>query len=222
MRWYKLSGEGKSTEALTALAVNRLFDTFIAVAFGVFWLVGDLKHSLIRPAAFIVLLLIIFVAWLIATRFSPPVLGSLKTVSDSRFPMLKKAANYLDKLSATLKVYSRFSPLELLVLVTVGLSGELLNLLAYYLLIQSLKIPVPFTELGWMRSVFFLASLIPFTLAGGLGLREVSVVVLMSAFGIQADLAGAFAFLLYVRSVIVSLSGGVLELISFLPAKRLT
>ena len=222
MRWYKLSGEGKSAEALTALAVNRLFDTFIAVAFGIFWVVGSLEHSLISPAAFVVLLLIIFVAWLIATRFSPPVLNSIRAISDSRFPTLKKAANFLEKLSTALKVYSKFSPLELLALVMVGLSGEVLNLLAYFLLIRSLNIPIPFTELGWMRSIFFLASIIPLTLVGGLGLREVSVVVLMSAFGIQADLAAAYAFLLYVRSVIVSLAGGALELISFFPAKKLT
>ena len=222
MRWYKLSGEGKATEALTAVAVNRLFDTFIAIAFGMFWVIGDLEHSLIRPATFIVLLLIILFVWLIATRFLPPLLNWVQTKNEPRSPLLKKVPDFLGKLSTSLAVYSRFSALELLVLVAVGLSGELMNLLAYFLLIQSLRIRIPFTELGWMRSIFFLASLVPVTLVGGLGLREVSVVFLMSAFGIQADLAAAYAFLLYVRSVILSLGGGMIELISLLPAKRLS
>lgn len=222
MRWYKLSGEGKSTEALTAVAVNRLFDTFIAIAMGMFWLIGDLEHSLIRPATFIVLLLVILAVWLIATRFLRPMFNWAQPKIHPRSPLLKKIVNFLGKLFNSLAVYSRFSALELLVLVVVGLSGELMNLLAYFLLIQSLQIRIPFTELGWMRSIFFLASLIPLTLVGGLGLREVSVVVLMSAFGIPADLAAAYAFLLYVRSVILSLAGGMIELISLLPAKRLT
>ena len=220
MRWYKLSGEGKAAEALTAVAVNRLFDTFIAIAFGMFWLAGDLEHSLIRPATFVFLLLIILAVWLAATRFLPPALKWARTKTRSRSLLLNKAGEFLEKLSAALAVYSRFSMLELLVLVVVGLSGEFMNLLAYFLLIQSLRIPIPFTELGWMRSIFFLASLVPLTLVGGVGLREVSVVLLMSTFGVQADLAGAYAFLLYVRSVVLGLAGGMIELIALLPAKR--
>jgi len=220
MRWYKLSGDGKATEALTAVAVNRLFDTFIAIAFGMFWVIGSLEHSLIQPVTFIFLLIIILVVWLIVTRFLPPLLNWVQKRNQSRSPLLKQAGNFLGKLAFSLAVYSKFSAFELLVLIVVGLSGEVMNLLAYFLLIQSLQIQIPFTELGWMRSIFFMASLIPVTLVGGLGLRELSVVALMSAFGIPADLAGAYAFLLYVRSVILSLTGGMIELSSLLPAKR--
>ncbi len=96
---------------------------------------------------------------------------------------------------------------------------SIFRLAAYVFLALSIHIPVSFVDLGWMRSIFFLASLAPFTLAGGVGLREVSVVLVLSAFGVNADLAAAFSFLLYIRSVILSLIGGVIELVSLIVSK---
>jgi uncharacterized protein (TIRG00374 family) len=217
LRWYKLSGGGKSAEALTAVAINRLLDVFIAIVFGLFWAVGSLEESyLTRPVTFLAFLGVVVCLWLLGTRYAPLTLNRFKMkLESSPRSWLRKVADFVGRLSASLEVYSRFSALDLILLVSLGLVGELVGLLALVYLAQSLHIPVSFNELGWMKSIFFLVALTPFTLAGGLGLREVSVVLVLSAFGVSAGLAAAFSFLMYVRSVVISLIGGLLELLSF-------
>jgi uncharacterized protein (TIRG00374 family) len=216
LRWYKLSGGGKSAEALTAVTINRLIDVFIAVIFGLFWAVGSVDENyLTRPTTFMIFLGVVIALWLFGTRYAPGILKWLKNkIETSPRSWLRKVALFLERLADSLEVYSRFSVLELILLVSLGLIGELFSLLAMVYLAQSLNIPVSFSELGWMKSIFFLAALTPFTLVGGLGLREVSVVLVLSAFGISAGLAAAFSFLMYARSAVLSLFGGALELSS--------
>lgn len=216
MRWYRLSGNGKSAEALTAVAVNRLFDVFIAVIFGLFWILGKVNQAiLIQPVWFLLFLVAVLLLWFVLTHFSQPIIQRIQTwtVKSDR-AWVRKIGAYLGRLAASLQVYSGFSVRHLLFMIVIGLGSELLGVLGYYYLVLSIGVPIQFADLGWMRTIFFLVSLAPFTLTGGIGLREVSIVWVLTAIGIQADLAAAFSFLVYVRSVLMSLVGGLIELIS--------
>lgn len=217
LRWYKLSGGGKTAEALMAVTINRLLDVFIATLFGLFWAVGSLgKSYMSQPAAFIIFIAVVFLLWLIGTRYAPHILDQFKARFETNpRPWLRRVADFAGRLGTSLAAYSLLSMLDLGRLIVLGLAGEFVGLLALIYLAQSLQIPISLQELGWMKSIFFLAALTPFTLAGGLGLREVSVVMILSASGVSTGLATAFSFLLYARSIIISLVGGILELLSF-------
>lgn len=217
VRWYKLSSGGRSVEAFTTVSVNRLLDIFVAVLFGLFWAIGGIEESyLAQPFTFLVFLVIVILFWLLLTRSSPSLLDSLgsKLENDSH-PWLTKGTGLLKKLASSVKTYSQLPNADLGLLLGLGLAGELLNLVAVLHVAKSLNIPISLVDLGWMRSIFFLAALTPFTLAGGLGLREVSMILTLSAFGIPAVLATAFSFAMYVRGVLVSLFGGIIQLLSF-------
>ena len=216
MRWYKLSGDGKSAEALTAVAVNRLFDIFIAIVFGLFWLFGERNRSiLVQPVWIVLFLAFTLLLWLFITRYSHPILLWIRNITvDHQWVWLRKIGNYMGRLSAALLIYSRLKVYVLLSMIIIGLFSELIGVLSFYYLALSINLPIQFTNLGWMRSFFFLTSLTPFTLVGGIGLREVSIVWILTTIGIHADLATAYSFLSYVRSVLISLTGGLIELFS--------
>jgi hypothetical protein len=218
LRWYKISGGGKSAEALTAVTVNRLLDIFIAVIFGLFWALGSVQGNfMIQPVTFVAFLVGVVLLWVGGTRYAPPILDQIKNRFEcSPRGWLRKGGTFLGRFASSLDVYSQFSAFDLILLVSIGLIGELIGLLALVYLAQSLHIPVSFNELGWMRSIFFLAALAPFTLAGGLGLREVSVVLVLSAFGVSTGMSAAFSFLMYARSAILSLFGGLFDIVSLL------
>jgi len=216
MRWYKLSGDGKSAEALIAVAVNRLFDIFIAIVFGLFWVFGEKNTSiLVQPIWIFVFLVITLLLWLFVTRYSHPILLWIRSKTmDHQWNWLRKIGIYMERLSTSLLVYSKLKFHILLAMIILGLLSELVGLLSFYHLALSIDLPIQFTNMGWMRSIFFLTSLAPFTLMGGIGLREVSIVWVLAAVGVHADLATAYSFLSYARSVLVSLTGGLIELFS--------
>jgi uncharacterized protein (TIRG00374 family) len=216
MRWYKLSGDGKSAEALTAVAVNRLFDIFIAIVFGMFWVIGGSNQAiLVQPRWILLFLAIVLLLWLVVTRYSHPILLWIRRITEkTHWNWLRKVRGYMERLSSSLLVYSRLEIHTLLLITIIGLLSELIGVLSFYYLALSIGLQVSITNLGWMRSIFFLVSLAPFTLTGGIGLREVSIVWVLTAMGVHADLAVAFSFLVYARSAISSLTGGLIELIS--------
>jgi len=77
-----------------------------------------------------------------------------------------------------------------------------------------------FLEMGWIQAVVSLASQLPFTIGEGLGVREVTLVAVLSLFGINAAHALAFSFLIFIRNILIALMGGILEAIEALRARR--
>jgi uncharacterized membrane protein YbhN (UPF0104 family) len=65
--------------------------------------------------------------------------------------------------------------------------------------------------MGWVLAVVQLITQLPFTAASGLGVREVTLVALLTTMGVSADLALALSLLLLVRGVLIAMTGGVVE-----------
>ena len=80
---------------------------------------------------------------------------------------------------------------------------------------------VPFTALGWMRSIAMLVAILPFSVSG-LGLREGTLVALLGQRGVPADAALGYSLLVFGITVLsVALVGGVIEAIRWLrPLRR--
>jgi len=215
LRWYKLSPRGKGAEALSAITVNRVLDVFFAIFFGMIWMILGIDQSGKQYVILFSALILLIAGSFALLKISPRLAGWAKSREiSSKRKWVKMSFSFTSKVLDSLKVYKEFSAGELLFLIVILLFTEIIGLIGYILLARALSVPISFVDLGWMRSIFFLSALAPFTLAGGIGLREVSVVVVMSSFGISADKAAAFSFLLYARSVLLNLSGGFIELLS--------
>ena len=220
VKWYKLSSSGKEAEALSAIVFSRVWDLFIAIFWGMLWMLMGAKSDLIRPNFLAFFLFLSIVGWFFAMQMSPT-LGrwakSKALVSKQRISifLFSSTEKFFDALSG----YKNFSIKALSFLIIISFLKEIIALLAHTLLARSIGISISFVDLGWMRSIFFLSALAPFTMVGGVGLREVSIILVMSAFGIDAEVAAAYSFLLYARSVLLTLPGGAIELWSAFFAK---
>ena len=223
LKWYKLSSTGKKIEALSAITFSRIWEIFITIFFGTIWLLLGSKSALISPLFLAIILLLFVMGWFTIMRFSPVLEKWAKEKEiESHQKILKKTLSLASEFFKIILVYRKFSIYELLFLFLLSFLKEIITLFGHFFLLRALHISIPYIDLGWMRAIFFLSALLPFTMIGGIGLREVSIVFIMSAFGIEPQLATAYSFLLYARSVLLSLSGGIMELLSLLFKKRQT
>lgn len=213
MRWYQLSKDGNAAGALSAIAVDRALDILIAALLGLFWFLTGVQSDAFNPVALLLLFVILVIGWFALTHWSPGASNWLAQKSQqTHLSWTRNLLQFSSHLFQSLSVYASLSAVELTILLGAGILSELINLLIQVFLALSLHIPMSLADLGWMRSLFFLASLAPFTLAGGFGLREVTTVLVISAFGIPPELAGAYSLLSYARTALVSSLGGIFEL----------
>lgn len=73
-------------------------------------------------------------------------------------------------------------------------------------------VDVPFVVLMALMPIVFFVSLLPISVAGGFGVREVGFVVLLAFAGIEAEAAFAVALLLSVGGILTVLPGAWLYL----------
>jgi len=220
MRWHKLAGTNKKAEALSAIAITRAMSIFIAIFLGLFFIILDADQELINPIFLIVLFLLMITGWVLFVRVSP----SLSTLFHSRSQRfsnywLKRISSFLGRFFASIEGYAKMPIFAVTVLILVNLGSELIGVLTYVFVAWAMNIPLSFLNLGWLRSVSFLAALAPFTLTGGIGLREVTLIVILSSLHVEPDMAVAYSFLIYARSVVFALLCGLIELVSLVTSK---
>jgi len=137
-------------------------------------------------------------------------------VSISWKSILQKITKFLFAVST----FSHFPPWELLVIAFIAIVYQLIGIGSYFFLARAVGIELTYIELGWIRSIVLLAAILPLSFAGGLGIREVTLVALMATYGIQVETALAFSLLLFVRGLILGLIGGVIEFVQTLLEKQ--
>ena len=210
MRWQKLSASKKYAEALSAITFTRFFSIVSAVVSGLFWALFRVNQDWKILPWFIGLIYILFIGWNVITRFSPNIgLFIEKQQSDNWHPVFNKILGFSKKYIDSIQVYSAMPIKVLSTVILLNFSNDLLGLLAHVLLAQALNIPLTLYDLGWVRSISFLLSVIPVTLPGGIGVREVTLVVLLSALKVPPDVSAAYSLLIYSRGVIISLLCGI-------------
>ena len=224
VKWYRLSTpDGKPAEALVALAFFRLLETFLNVVAGLcFWIVSgqeSIRIALIWPIALIIGTTLL---WIGVTRYSLTVYEWIKEIGKETFrkPPWQAIMKRFDKFIMAVSAYSDLSPWELLWSIFAGLASLLVGVFSNLLLARSVGIGLSFIDMGWIYAVVILLAQMPFVPAGGLGVREVSLVFMLSTFGIGPELALAFSFMILIRGLLISIVGGFLEAIQALHAKR--
>jgi uncharacterized protein (TIRG00374 family) len=213
MRWNRVVPQGKSAEGLAVLAVNRILDVILAIGFGIFWAIGTISDAAIHPIGLVVYF-IIFVLIVWGTLRSSRLVALWAQKKKTTASNTTKAWIYkgIEKLFHSLSLYSSLSGSEISIVLVTALFTELLAIIAHLITATSIGIRISFVDLGWIRALVFLAALTPLTLPGGFGIREVSMAVILSSFGIETEKAAAYSILLYARTLIIALIGGGIEL----------
>ena len=170
----------------------------------------DTRRTLIRNGIIIGVLLVLFVLFRSTVDFYTDWLW---------FASLGKQQVLQTRLMAQTSLWLA-SGLLITLLLVVGISRYLIMVIGALILASSIGIELSFADMGWMQSVVMLFALIPFTVAGGLGVREVGLVFMLSAFGVEPEAALAFSLLLFARQIVLGLTGGILEAFRTLRVQR--
>ena len=224
IRWYKLSQPGgKHAEALATVAFNRLFETFLVVVLGLgFWFISGQKTQQFDVVILVALFIFILLAWILITRISIPI-SKLVDANSFRWQgksWLKRIMDWINKLLVAVSAYAGIPAGEIAVLLTVGISRYLVMVIGAQMLAGSIGINLTFADMGWIQSVVMLFALIPFTIAGGLGVREVGLVFMLSGFGVEPEAALAFSLLLFARQLLLGIAGGLSEAVRTIRVQR--
>ena len=96
---------------------------------------------------------------------------------------------------------------------TIGLLvvHEIIGITSFYLLAVALHMPLSFITIGWVRCYIMLITLLPLTMMG-IGVRDGSLIVLLSTYAIAPALAVSYSTLLLGRTFVLGLLGGLSEL----------
>jgi uncharacterized protein (TIRG00374 family) len=224
MRWYRLAQPGSKTmEALAALAFFRLLETFLTIVFGfAFWLLGGEAARQYRLSWLLGLIIGSILFWFVLTRASKLLSARLNGYLNLHefHPVWKGILTRVERFFLAITAYSDSSIWALSVAVLAGLVSMMIGVGSSLSLAVAVGIKLTFMQMGWIYALVLLITQLPFTIAGGLGVREASLVVLLPTMGIDPDLALAFSLLLFIRGVLLSIIGGLWEAVDALRSGR--
>jgi len=209
IKFYKLSIKDKKlSEAFIALALERVFATLALCLVGLFfWLISSPKDLNILAVImiFILLGLSCFCTLLFIDR-EQRVIGWLLSLANKVyfFPKLNKLVENLSSLG---KIPYR----SLIFMIGISLATQLINVVVYFLLSESIDLNISLVTIGWIRSLVMLVTMIPISISG-MGLREGAFIILLGTYGISEDSAFAYSLLVFaVTRIVPGLLGGLFE-----------
>ncbi len=224
IRWYRFAQpEGKGAESLVALAFFRLFRTFLILMVGLgFLLISMQQKSTFRLGWIVLLILGTIVIWVVVTRYSIPIYTWFRKhagfILDK--PILGSVLRIIEKLLTSASAYADMPGRDLLYSMSAGVLAALVGIVSGVYLARAIGMDLGFLELGWTLSIMSLATQFSFTMMEGLGVREVTLVALLSLFNISSEQALAFSLLIFARGLITALLGGVIEALDAMRNKR--
>lgn len=215
IRWYRFAQpEGKVAESLVALAFYRLFRTFLVLMVGLGFLLISMQQNYTFRFGWIVLLVLgIILIWIVVTRYSLPIYNWVRKHASFVLdrPFFGSLLRIIEKLLTSASSYADMPMRDLLYSMSAGVLAALVGIVSGIYLSRAIGLDLGFLELGWTLSIMSLATQFSLAMMEGLGVREVTLVALLSLFNISAEQALAFSLLIFGRGLVISLLGGLIE-----------
>lgn len=223
IRLYRLAENHRVEDALSAITFSRFMDIIVTLIDGTFWIIISLYNDKFNLWWIGIFLFAVVCLWIIFLKISSPTIKLLDKILDSPkvHNYIKKSLFFIKKYAISLSEFRTIPFRKVILLVLTSLVYDLFNTTIHYSFVRALHIPLAFATLAWIRSVIAIASLIPLNTFGGLGVREISTYVLMTANGVSPELAIAFSVMNYVRISLLGLTGGIIELIDTFRSKEI-
>jgi glycosyltransferase 2 family protein len=213
VRWYRMSRPtGRRAQVVAAIVVERIVDTIVLVVCGLaFWFLDSppfdrtvVNVTLLAALAALVLLLALAVSahtsaafrWSISWVPWEKVRGKLTTTAEKVFLSMRTLRDLSARQMAWLWVLSLARVLVAVVMLMCFAIG--------------LGMHVDFVTIGWIRSFLNIITMLPISFSG-LGVREGSLVLLLTPYGVPAALAVAFSLMHFFVYVVMATVGGLLE-----------
>jgi uncharacterized membrane protein YbhN (UPF0104 family) len=225
LRWYRFSqASNRPVQSFTAIAYYKLVNIFLTLllSFGFLILtdVQTIRGNLVQ----IFLIIIAIAAILLLTPVFCKILLFRMPLIQQRLPH-QPALEYL--FNAAVKIltsFSEFGSLRLhqqLWIIFLNLSSQAVYLLGYLVMAESVGISLSFSKMGVIRSISLLAASLPINFTPAISLNEISLVALLTAYGVNLEYAIAMSLVVLARKLIFSLLGGIIEAVEFVLKQRL-
>lgn len=96
---------------------------------------------------------------------------------------------------------------------------KLPHVIAYFFIALSLNLNINFIQSAWLYSLVTIISLLPISFSG-LGIREGTVILLLTQLNINSPSALSFSVLIFINGVLLGLIGGILEILSTIKKQK--
>lgn len=215
MRWlqYRGSAPGKGWQVAALIAFERVVQGMVVLV-GTFLFLLVAGSSVPRPVRFLLPL---------SGGLSVAALGVLMLFLSERafsitWPFLMMCAtrlphfisSRLGRLAEAIKSYHSLPHREVGSIVLWTATADALAVVTAVVVSRGLTIELGIADIAWMRSTVFLLSLLPITV-GGLGIREAGYATLLRLYGVEPSAALAFPLVLLSLTLLIGLSGSILE-----------
>jgi len=219
LRLYQYSKYSKKpVQSLATITYFKVFNIFqvLLLSFGFLFFNNEslFKIGFVEIGILIIVILLIL---LLIPYFSELALKYIPTLLEKTNQKFIKFI--LTNLMKVLNAFADFRKLRFqyqFFIISIGLVVQILHILSYYFLAESIGIHLTLSQFGAMRVVLLLAANLPINITPGIGLREVSLVGLLVAMNVNSNSAIAMSVLLFARTVFFGLLGGGYELFHIL------
>lgn len=216
IKWYILrSATGKAVQVLSAMVYNQAGEIFVRIVLslilvaltnpvGLWWVPGVCLGGAAVTIAGLVLLL------------HPATSVILTRVSDGLFKSFPKLIR--DAVAKTVKTSQVFAACSWAFhgrIAAINIFSTLLSALLYWCVGQAAGISVPLTAFIWQASVVFVLGRLPISVAN-LGVREFTLIGLLSLYGVDAATAVFFSLLVFSNALVTAALGLVYQLLGAL------
>ncbi len=212
VRWYKISkADKKPAESLSAIVYDRFISILGLIMVGaIFWLFERQVQTSQEMGLILFVALIVFVASYILA-FNGKVASCLIKMNDAMVFIPEFVREKIKKILVSSMDYRKISKRKHIEIFIVSILHYFFGILSRYLFSLSLDLPLTFVQLGWIRSIVTILSMLPISFAG-IGVREGSMIFLLQAYGIESASAIALSFLMFSGNIVLALCGGLMEL----------
>ena len=223
IRWHRLSSRNqKRAEAFSALVLNRLVNMLTLALSGLICWTYDRANIPQQSYGLAFLALFMGLLTIYAFLFSHYAMRTFHVISSH--PKLQSIPALIRrgilKLVQAAREYHQLTIHEHGYIFLLSCGWQILGILFFYLLGQSLGMNIRLESFGWVRSILGFLLLFPISVSG-FGVREGALLILLGYYGVVPALTIAFSFLLFARTLLLGLAGGILEAKTlFLPVTR--
>lgn len=211
VRWHRLARQDrKPAQVLVAMLGDRLIDMAVFVSCGLaFWAIDPQARSYTVVGVCLVAVLVVVLSGVLLI-FERRASGWVWTKLSNMFLVPAAVRGKMKKLASAVRQYHRLPARELGSLVWLSAARHLIGIASSYCMALALRMPVSFTNVGWVRASLLIVGVLPIAISG-LGVREASSVFLLRVYGVRPADAVAWSLLLFSRTLLTAAIGAVLE-----------
>lgn len=210
IRWHHFSRpEGKRGPVLAAMMFSRGVEIVTMLGFGVvFWSLSATEGS---PAPVILILAFALMALVSSILFLVSrAQHALLAATLPRLPLPRRLRDGLFEVSACLAEFGRHGRRLHFRFISLCIVRNAFAVAAFVCFARAVGISANFADLGWVRSAIDLLLILPISIAG-VGVRDASLVALLSPLGVSSSMALAFSFSLLGVTLLIAIIGGLVE-----------